>query len=359
MTRTVEICIPVRNEEQRIESVLCALSAQSFKDFAVHIYDNASDDRTVDLARGFQGALDLKICTRTRNIGQNSNINSSFANCTSPYIALLSGNDIVAENYLEVLLDRLEANPGASCAYAKQIQLDAEGGASAKQFCSSLTEDDAVDRACKSIAIYEAQSQFFSLYRRSVLERVQPQRFRFGGDNVMACEVALYGKVLYTDETSMTCSASPGSESSRTRFLHLVKLFSLDWQRGLPVNSSLGRFEQVTPTIDMFHAHLDMFRLADIPHEERERLVVHGARALLRRYGRYIDADIGHVIQVLRAIAELSPLGNLLGHVLLFHALQKANECLLLVHSSELIEIRERLSRLAVSGREFRALSAV
>jgi glycosyltransferase involved in cell wall biosynthesis len=347
MTTAIEICMPVRNEEKRIESVLSALRAQTFKDFAVRIYDNGSDDGTVDLARKFQNDFDLEICTRTRNIGQNSNVNKSFANCVSPYVALLSGNDIVAENYLEALFAQLDSNPSAACAFAKEIRIDGDGRPAAKQFSSfsSIADNDPVVRACTSIAIYGKVCQFFALYRRSALERARPQPFRFGGDHVMACEIALYGKVVYTDNTSMKCGPSPGEEDSLSaRILHLLKVFSQDWERGLPVNSRLGRFEHFTPTIDMFHAHLDMFRLADIPHKMRERLVVQGTRALFRRWGRRINGDIQRTVPVLRAVSDLPQSADLLGQILLFHALLKANECLLLMRSPDLIEIRNKLS---------------
>jgi glycosyltransferase involved in cell wall biosynthesis len=353
MTKTIEVCIPVRNEKKRIVPVLSALRAQTFKDFAVRIYDNGSDDGTVDLARKFQNDFDLEISTRTRNIGQNNNVNRSFANCTSPFVALLSGNDIVAENYLAALFAQLDSNPSAVCAHAKEIRIDEDGRPAGRQFSSfsSVTDDDPVNRACTSIAIYGKVCQFFALYRRSALERARPQPYSFGGDHVMACEIALYGKVLYADDTLMKCGRSPGEEESLSaRIRHLLKVFSMDWERGLPANSRLGRFEHFTPTLDMFHAHLDMFRLADIPHEMRERLIVQGTRALFRRWGRRINGDIQRIVPVLRAVSNVPQSGDLLGQVLLFHALRKADECLLLVRSPELVEIRNKLSRLLETG---------
>jgi GT2 family glycosyltransferase len=348
VTRAIEICIPVWNERKRIEHVLSALSAQTFKDFAVRIFDNASDDDTVALARGFAAELDLSVVERTRNIGQNNNINRAFANCTSPYVALLSGNDIAAQNYLEALFARLESDPDAVCAFARQVQLVEGADSAERQFSwlASILDDDPVNRACKSIATYGANSQFFALYRRSVLERVQPQPFRFGGDNVMACEVALYGKVLYADDTSLTCSASPGDSSAVQRVRHLLRLFSMDAQRGLPEHSRLGRFEHLAPMIDMFHAHLEMFRLADIAHDARERLVVDGLRALLKRHGQRIAGDVHRVLTSLRTLSEMTGTRDFLDRVWLLHALQKADECLLLVDSPELTEIRDRISRL-------------
>jgi hypothetical protein len=189
-------------------------------------------------------------------------------------------------------------------------------------------------------------SNFFALYRRSALDRVQPQPFRYGGDNVMACEIALYGKVIYTDNTSMMCGASPGVESRTARTRHLLKLFSMDWQRGLPGDSKLGRFEHFTPAIDMYHGYLDMFRLADVPYDMRERLLYEGTRAFLRCYRQQIDGDILRIVPVLRRVSEQTPWGDLPGQILLFHALRKADECLLLVRSPELVEIRDRLNRL-------------
>jgi len=66
----------------------------------------------------------------------------------------------------------------------------------------------------------------------------------------------------------------------------------------------------------------------------------------------------GYVDKGFLARSTICLSGNLLGQVLVFHALRKADECLLLVRSSELIEIRNKLSRLFDAGNKPAEVSA-
>lgn len=363
----VEICIPVYNEEEKLGNLLGALTRQTHKNFSVRIFDNASTDGTVSIIHQYREALDMELVRRSVNIGQNSNINRVFANCSSDFIALLSGNDLVEENYLEALLGILIDNPDAASAYARAVAIDENGRPLAEQPENfqffSLDDDDPIKRCCESVRRYCQASNFFAMYRKTVLDRVQPQPYRYGGDHVLAAEVALYGKVLFSDRTVVYRSPWPVSGRSQTRTEHLLRLFSKDVERGLAEFSKLSNFELITPGIDMYHGFLNMFRHADIPSEQRPKLVAYGLTTITERMADAMQEDVENLARVFEFVAKGLRPGQFIDRVSMFHMLRKIDECLLVADHVALRELRGRLSAMFLTGKsgaksERRALSA-
>src|SRR4029079_7035481 len=66
----VSMGLPVFNGEQFLEQALRSLLSQTFEDFELVIFDNASTDRTGDICRDY-GARDRRITYRRRdaNVG--------------------------------------------------------------------------------------------------------------------------------------------------------------------------------------------------------------------------------------------------------------------------------------------------
>ncbi|WP_297730347.1 glycosyltransferase family A protein [uncultured Maricaulis sp.] len=348
MTTKIEVCIPAWNEAENIAATIDALNKQTFRDFRISLFDNNSDDATIDIARETVRDIDLRVYGRTHNIGQNANINRMVLNTECEFVALVSANDLVSENYLEELHGELDRDPGVGSAYSHAIYVDDNGAPFPSQPTNweffSLLHDDPVVRARGSIEKYCQATNFFALYRKSILDRMQPQPFCYGGDHIFACEAALYGKVVCNTTASVRRSVPPGAESAGKRIDHLIRLFSMDQQRGLQGNSKMGAFDRITPLFDMFHGYLEMLRLSDLPHDDRARLVNAGGEAFLRRYGGGLDSDLKRFKPIAKQIAEAVQSNDILTRMMARHALRKIDECLFIKHDAELVEIRTRLS---------------
>ncbi|MHA6288226.1 glycosyltransferase family 2 protein [Maricaulis sp. CAU 1757] len=357
MTPKIEVCIPVRNEAERIGQVLEALQRQTFKDFVVKVYDNHSDDGTIDMCQRFAGDLDIEVFPRARNSGQTVNINRSFLNAKSEYVAIVSGNDIVSDNYLEGLLGELEQDPDAVLAYGHSVLVDERGEAFPDQPQNwdffSISSPDPVQRACEAIGKYCQAGAFFALYRKAALDRMQPQLFCYGGDHIFIAEAAIYGSIRFCSDVSTGRSVPPASGSAGSRVMHLLNLFSLDHQRGLPRNSKMSALEYLTPYVDMHQGYMECFRLADIDHAQRGALVVNGTRAFMARFGQAVAEDaerlIGHLSGLVDALAKTTGGDQgrgLLDRMLIRQALRKIDETEFLYKNSSLGELRARLSTL-------------
>tara|TARA_R110002072_G_scaffold217185_1_gene374756 strand:+ start:3571 stop:4659 length:1089 start_codon:yes stop_codon:yes gene_type:complete len=348
MTAKIEVCIPVRNEAKHIGATINALNNQTFRNFSINVFDNNSDDNTLDICKAQQKDIEIRTHRRSFNVGQTSNINESFINAEAEFVALLSGNDLVSENYLEVLLGELERDAQLGTAYGHAAYVDDNGTPFASQPTNwdfyALLDDDPLVRASDAIAKYCQASSFFALYRKTVLDRMQPQPFCYGGDHIFACEAAIYGKVAFNDQARVGRSLPPGASSPGRRVEHLVNLFSLDQQRGLPNNSRMNAFERITPIVDMFHGYLNMFRLADLPHDDRARLVSTGSRAFLARYGNALEGDIRRFAPIAKRVVEAAASKDIVTRMMVNQALRKIDQCLFLKSDSEMISIRRELS---------------
>lgn len=351
--------MPARNEAARIAQVLEALARQSFQDFRVVVYDNASQDDTVRIARRFEGRMELRVCTRSVNLGQTENINRSFQNADADLIALLSANDTISDIYLESLVAILDSDPHAAVAYARAILVDDEDVPTHPQpegwDFFSADQEDPVERACTVIERYCQGTQFNALYRRTALDRMRPQPFCYGGDHVFAAEASIYGKVICAERAVVRRGIPPDSASPAQRMRHLMNLFSLDYERGLPVQSKLMAFDQHAPHVDMIFGHIDMFRHAQLELAERGRLVLRGIDALCRRFAQSLDKEIAQIASLAERAAQAAAGGDPLSRLLAHHALRKVDQCLFLSRRPALIEARRALEKVYLPAAESEA----
>lgn len=128
----VSLGMPVYNEETHLEAALAALSAQTLGDFEVTIWDNASTDRTPEIARDI-AARDqrFRVHRSEQNIGSIANLNRTFEGARGEFFAWASGHDLRAPTFLARCVETLEASPKAVLAYplARWIEPDGSPGA--------------------------------------------------------------------------------------------------------------------------------------------------------------------------------------------------------------------------------------
>lgn len=105
---TITIGIPTFNEENNITFLLEQILKQSTK-FAkiekIHIVDDASTDRTVELAKAFKNKK-IIVTRREKRLGQTSAQNYIFEHTSSEAIIILEADTYPAEkNYIELMIE--------------------------------------------------------------------------------------------------------------------------------------------------------------------------------------------------------------------------------------------------------------
>jgi len=107
MTR-VSVALATCNGEAYLAEQLESLAAQTLAPYEVVISDDASDDRTLELARSWAGRLPLRIQANPRRLGFRDNFLQAVNLCEGDVIALCDQDDVWLPRKLETCVHRLE-----------------------------------------------------------------------------------------------------------------------------------------------------------------------------------------------------------------------------------------------------------
>ena len=110
---TITLGVPAYNEAKFIQQTLESIQAQTHKDFAVLISDNASTDGTQAICERIASHDPRFTYVRhPKNIGASSNFNFLRESTASPYFAWVGGHDMLHPDYLRNHLAALNADLG-------------------------------------------------------------------------------------------------------------------------------------------------------------------------------------------------------------------------------------------------------
>ncbi len=120
--------VPVRNGANFIRPAIDSLLAQTYRDFAILVSDNASTDGTVAIVEEYMGRHpNIRMQRHPANIGAHRNYNSLVTGSTGELFKWMAHDDVIAPTFLAACVARLDADPGASLAFANSGQIDEEG----------------------------------------------------------------------------------------------------------------------------------------------------------------------------------------------------------------------------------------
>ncbi len=112
---TISVIVPVHNIENYIVRCLESIDRQTFKDFECIIVENASSDRTLEIAAGYIKGKERFKLVSVKEPGVSNARNVGLSLSLSDYIAFIDGDDYVSVDYLESLLAGM-AQPDADMA---------------------------------------------------------------------------------------------------------------------------------------------------------------------------------------------------------------------------------------------------
>lgn len=113
----ITVGVPVYNGAQFLEECLDCLERQTFKDFEVLIYDNASTDATPDIAKQFvMRDARFHYVRQPENVGPVQNFIDSMEAARTPFFLWRAHDDLSSENFLECTYRAISSTPGAKLA---------------------------------------------------------------------------------------------------------------------------------------------------------------------------------------------------------------------------------------------------
>lgn len=116
----VAVNIVTYNSAKDVQSCLDSLAAQTFRDFHIRILDNASLDETLDVLRNFEGDL----VSSTVNTGFAKGHNDLIRLGPAQYVLILNPDTILRPEFLDRLVQALDARPDAASATGKLLRMD-------------------------------------------------------------------------------------------------------------------------------------------------------------------------------------------------------------------------------------------
>ena len=125
-TPHVIICLVVMNGEKYIRHCLDAVKKQSYRNFDLIIWNNGSDDRTVEIAEksleNWSGAWSL--ISNTKNYGLGGGFNRAAERASGEYVVGLCVDVLLDKDFLKNSIERMESDKKIGALQAKIFQWD-------------------------------------------------------------------------------------------------------------------------------------------------------------------------------------------------------------------------------------------
>lgn len=125
---TVTVCVPAYNAERYLAKALDALLAQTYKDIAVVVVDDASTDSTPDITLEY-ASRDGRVTLRrhaTNSGGCGLAIQEMMSACATEFFSWTAADDEMAPGYIETLVGRLQQDLALDYVYSNFTLIDAE-----------------------------------------------------------------------------------------------------------------------------------------------------------------------------------------------------------------------------------------
>jgi GT2 family glycosyltransferase len=116
----VAVNIVTFNSADDIAACLESLRTQTFRDFRIHVLDNASSDDTIKKLAGF----DLDLIRSNQNTGFARAHNDLIRSYPAEYMLVLNPDAVLKPEFIERMVSALEARPDAASATGKLLRLD-------------------------------------------------------------------------------------------------------------------------------------------------------------------------------------------------------------------------------------------
>ena len=118
----VAVNIVTFNSAEDIAACLESVGRQTFRDFRIHVLDNASTDGTIERLAGF----DIDIIRSTSNTGFAKAHNDLIRAYPAEFVLVLNPDAVLMPEFLEKIVDALQTRPDAASATGKLLRLDGQ-----------------------------------------------------------------------------------------------------------------------------------------------------------------------------------------------------------------------------------------
>lgn len=127
-TPLITTIIPTFRRPRLLRRAIESVLGQTFQDFQICIYDNASGDETADVVAEFSRRDPrVKYHCHAENLGSGANVNFGLARVDTPYFSFLSDDDLLLPAFYETTLAGFRAFPEAGFSAGSVIVMTESG----------------------------------------------------------------------------------------------------------------------------------------------------------------------------------------------------------------------------------------
>lgn len=151
----VSVITPAHNSADTIGGAIASVVGQTFADWEMIVADDASGDGTAAAARAY-GDSRVSVHSSPRNLGPGGARNLALRHAQGELVALLDADDRWLPSYLERMVARHDAEPGAVGIVACDAYLVADGVRQGRTYYAGLPDPEmlGLDRMLRGNAIF-------------------------------------------------------------------------------------------------------------------------------------------------------------------------------------------------------------
>jgi glycosyltransferase involved in cell wall biosynthesis len=186
----------VYNGERFLEETLRSILNQTFTDFELIISDNASTDRTGEIAKAYAKRDGrIRYYRSEKNMGPGWNVRRVYELATGKYFKQAAADDLLEPDFLRRCVEILESDLGCVVAYPRTKLID-ETGVFLKNYVMpvSVNSNDPVERFRKILLTEHNCYEIFGVMRSSALRQMPPQGSYPGADYILLVRMSLLGR---------------------------------------------------------------------------------------------------------------------------------------------------------------------
>jgi len=196
-TPLVSVGLFVYNGERFLEQTLQSILNQTLTDFELIISDNASTDRTGEIAEAYAKRDDrIRYYRSAKNMGAGWNVRRVYELATGKYFKQAAADDLLEPHFLQRCVEILESDPDCVVAYARTKEVD-ENGTFIKNYVTPINTDSS-DPVARFHEILMTGGHMcypvFGVMRISALHQIPPQGSYVNADGVLLARMSFLGR---------------------------------------------------------------------------------------------------------------------------------------------------------------------
>lgn len=225
----VTVGIPVYNGEAYLQRCLSSVQRQTEENFVALIYDNASTDKTGEIAESFCRADDrFSYFRQQENRGPTDNFLDVLGAAKTEFFFWLAHDDFISSNFIKELRLLFRTNPDINLAVPCVMSLNEDGSAYGEAFWPSTLPDDRLERI--GLLLRESPpSWFYALWRREELQNAFGRVWSYypygwGSDHLTIYTQIIRGSVAGSNAPCLTQLIQDRPTRVRPPFKHMLNL---------------------------------------------------------------------------------------------------------------------------------------